>query len=121
MEPFAVTLPWAVDRLYTVPYGWVAIQGNELRFAPGYAWDGASGLTVDTPNTMVPALGHDGLYQLMREGGLPLEYREKADALLRDMMIERGVWKVRAWAWYWAVRKFAGPAATEPKLILDAP
>jgi len=32
-----------------------------------YAWDGASGPTIDTDNTIVPSAGHDALFQLMRQ------------------------------------------------------
>ncbi len=32
----------------------------------GYAWDGPSGPTIDTPNFMRGSLVHDALYQLLR-------------------------------------------------------
>ena len=37
-----------------------------LTIKDGYAWDGPSGPTIDTPNFMTPSLVHDAIYQLMR-------------------------------------------------------
>lgn len=105
-----------------------------LWFRADYKWDGPSGPTVDTPYTMRAALVHDGLYQLMRAGLLAGTWRERADELLRDYIIEdvRSTAKAlrtqgwlgrmksvpvewlgmrRAEAWYRAVRMFSGPAA----------
>ena len=77
----------------------------------GYAWDGPSGPTWDSLNSMRASLVHDALYQLMRERHLPLSYRGYADKVLYDTCIEAGMWKVRAGVWHWAVSRFAGPAA----------
>jgi len=77
----------------------------------GYAWDGASGPTIDTKNTMLGSLVHDALYQLMREGYLDIEHRKRADELLRDIMISKGMAKFRARIWYRAVRKAARKSA----------
>ena len=42
-----------------------------LQIAAGYAWDGASGPTIDTRNSMIASLVHDALYQLIREDNYP--------------------------------------------------
>ena len=39
--------------------GWMLVK-------KGYAWDGPSGPTWDTDDTMTPSLFHDAAYQLMR-------------------------------------------------------
>ena len=91
---------WLILR----PYG-------ELLILKGYAWDGASGPTMDTQSIMRASLVHDGLYQLMREGGLPLSYRKPADKLLRRMCREDGMFWLRAFWVYWAVRFFGKEAA----------
>ena len=63
-EPYTYTVErdessrWLILR----PYG-------DLLILKDYAWDGASGPTMDTKSIMRGALAHDGLYQLMREGG----------------------------------------------------
>ena len=82
---------------------------GRLTLKKGYAWDGPSGPTIDTKNFMRAALVHDGLYQLMREGLLDHEeHRESADDLLRDICIEDGMSKFRAWYVHKAVRTFGG-------------
>ena len=90
----------------------------------GYAWDGPSGPTIDTRNFMRGSLVHDALYQLMREEHLDKEtYRKPADQLLRDMCREDGMWSIRAWWVYLAVRWWADPAAdpANKKPIIKAP
>jgi hypothetical protein len=76
-----------------------------LFLASGYAWDGPSGPTFDTPDFMRGSLVHDGLYQLIRERHIPMDpYREQADRLLRAHCIEDGMSGLRAWYVYQAVR-----------------
>jgi hypothetical protein len=82
-----------------------------LTVAKGYAWDGPSGPTIDTPSFMFSSLIHDVLYQLIRMGLLPSELRELADLLLRVISKKCGMWRVRAWYAWRAVRRLAGFAA----------
>ena len=77
--------------------GWLTIK-------TGYAWDGASGPTWDTPSVIRASLVHDALYQLMRDEKISLTNREKADSLLRSIMIEDGANWFRAWYYYRAVQ-----------------
>jgi hypothetical protein len=89
----------------------------------GYAWDGASGPTWDTPSSMRGSLIHDAGYQLMREGHLPLDYKVVFDGLFYLTLIHDGMNKVRAWVWYKGVLWFA-KGATLPehdRPILVAP
>lgn len=89
---------------------YVGISQGILVIAARYAWDGASFMPYKwfgTPKAwLTPSLVHDALYQLIREGLLDRQYREAADRLFRDMLIERGVWRIVAWGAYWAVRVF---------------
>jgi hypothetical protein len=88
-----------------------------LTIKSGYAWDGPSGPTIDTPNFMRGSLVHDALYQLMREGFLDHNiYREKADKLLQAHCKEDGMSSIRAWWVYQGVRFGGGPAAS-PDII----
>ncbi len=45
----------------------VSIAGNILQIGAGFGWDGPSGPTVDTDNTLVASLKHDALCLLMRQ------------------------------------------------------
>lgn len=79
-----------------------------LAIQPQYAYDGASGPTIDTPNTMFGALIHDALYQLMRGEYLDRErWRKRADEILYEILIDKGMTRLRAKVWYRAVRKGA--------------
>lgn len=81
----------------------------------GYAWDGPSGPAIDTKNFMRGSLVHDALYQLMREGLLDAkQHRDTADRLLQKMCIEDGMWRLRAWWVYQAVKRF-GSSAADPE------
>lgn len=83
-----------------------------LTIKEGYAWDGPSGPTFDTPSFMRGSLIHDALYQLMRDGHLDhTAYRDAADRTLQQICKEDGMWSIRAWWVYHGVRMFADPAA----------
>ena len=85
-------------------------KGN-LTVKQGYAWDGPSGPTFDTVTFMRGSLFHDALYQLMRSGALSLNHRKTADQLLKEHCVADGMWKVRAWWVYYAVRCCAESSA----------
>lgn len=97
--------------------GWLTIM-------EGYAWDGPSGPTFDTPDFMRGSLVHDALYQLMRQKHLdPDIYRERADNLLRSVCLEDGMPHFRAQYVYEGVRAF-GSSSADPandKPIIEAP
>ena len=90
----------------------------------GYAWDGPSGPTIDTPSFMRGSLVHDVLYQLIRKGHLDRKkYRKIADDILREICREDGMWVLRAWWVYKAVRWFGDPSAdpADERPLLYAP
>ena len=94
-----------------------------LLIKKGYAFDGPSGIAIDTKKAMRGALIHDVLYQMMREGLIPQTARKQADLELRKACIEDGMIGIRVWWIYRAVRRFAGFAANpkNDKVILTAP
>ncbi len=91
-------------------------KNGKLLIRKHYAWDGASGMfTIDTKTFMRGSLVHDCLYQLIREGYLPRElYRRYADQILREICLEDGMNKFRAWYVYKAVRIF-GKKSSMPR------
>ena len=103
-------------------YVWLG-KGGMLIVRRGYAWDGASGPTVDTLDTMRGSLVHDALYQLMREEFLSKDYREAADKIFLEILLADGMLPIRAAAWFVAVRLAAGTAASPQSVnpILIAP
>lgn len=77
-----------------------------LTIKAGYAWDGASGPAIDTDSFMRGALVHDALYQLIRMGVLSMEDRKAADEILYQLVRIDGMFALRAWWVYTAVRVF---------------
>ena len=101
---------------------WLALDmQGVLTIAEGYAWDGASGPAIDSPCFMRGSLIHDALYQLIREGHLPIACRAHADRLLREMCREDGMSAIRAWWVYQGVRRFGGAAVEHGKPVKYAP
>ena len=75
--------------------GWVCVQA-------GWAWDGASGPTIDTKSSIRASLAHDLGAMLMRQEILPRELWFQNDRMLERLCLEDGMWGWRAKAW----RKF---------------
>ncbi|CAK0748415.1 hypothetical protein CCP3SC15_1550007 [Gammaproteobacteria bacterium] len=89
-----------------------------------YAWDGAS-FSPDLESTMLAALIHDILCQMMRLGLLDREiYWHAANREFRDCMLSRGAFKITAWAYFQGVETKLAYQSTlaknEPK-ILEVP
>jgi hypothetical protein len=109
VEPVFENLP--------APFGGVCIHGKffkicdrQLAAWDDYAWDGASGPAIDTKNFLRASLVHDVLYQCMRQGRMTRDLRIEADRLLRQMCLEAGMSKFRAWYVYKSVRMFGKKA-----------
>lgn len=79
---------------------------GRLILAANYAWDGASGPTIDTASSMRGSAGHDALYQLLELNSIPESCRVLADLDLRRWCVEDGMLPLRAEYWYRAVRLF---------------
>ncbi len=121
MEYERVSYKYRLKETYDQPLTWGLLQIYEGKFLvlahgiltlkPGYMWDGPSGPTVDTENFIRASLVHDALYQLIREGVLPIKpYRKKADKLLLEICEKDGMSWFRRRYVYYAVRQFGGSA-----------
>jgi len=90
---------------------------GQLQIRSGYAWDGASGrVTIQTRTIMRGSLVHDALYQLCRMELLHKDFRELADIELKKICKEDGMWSVRAWYVFEAVRWF-GASSADPRNV----
>ncbi len=116
---YCITIPIKPLSKITAPFLRLGKTGR-LQILKGYAWDGASGPTWDRPrkHIMRGSLVHDACYQLIEEEwlhlGLHAENRLIADKLLRQILLEDGMGRFRAWYYYKAVRWFGGKYC-EPK------
>ena len=89
---------------------------GKLLLKKGYSWDGPSGPALDSRNFMRGSLIHDALYQLMREGFIAQHQRQRADEILREICIEDGMTRLRAWWVYRGVR-VGGASSARPDLL----
>jgi len=106
-------------KLDIVPYAPIDLplikmdmKGNIIILA-GYPWDGASGPTWDTLNSMIGSLIHDVIYRLIRLGLIDKAYKTYGDKVLHDLCTEDGMWAFRADYWRWSVLRF-GIGSTRP-------
>lgn len=91
----------------------LTVDGH-LTVRRAYCWDGASGPTIDTDNTITPSLAHDVFAQLMRNRLLPQSCRIASNELLEQMLAERGMSWLRRKAWLKTLNWFGAPS-TDPK------
>ncbi len=90
----------------TKVHEWCTITDGYLYITEHYAWDGATGPTWQDSKNKRGSLIHDALYQLMREGLLPMSYRKAVDQELIHICKEDGMSRFRAWYYMLAVRTF---------------
>lgn len=102
----------AIKPPHAIETHFISLHTNGgLYIRKGYAWDGPSGWTIDTPSSMRASLVHDAMYQLIRMGRLKQSDRILADMDFHERCIEDKMFKIRARLWYRALRLGAGPAA----------
>ncbi len=76
------------------------LDGKSLMLKKGYAWDGPSGPTFDTPDAMEGSAVHDALWQLIMDELVDKRHKRATDRELRLICLRNGMWKWRAWLWY---------------------
>jgi hypothetical protein len=109
-EDYKITVSINISQ-HLVIDKYLDLENGVLQIFKGYAWDGASGPAIDTKSIMRGSLIHDALYQLMRTGKRAQTWRKQADKVLLQACLEDGMWRIRAYWVYWAVRIFAKKAA----------
>lgn len=90
-------------------------DNGRLLCRKGYPWDGSSGPTIDGKADPAPSLVHDTLYEAFRTGRLDEALASTVDALYRDLLIERGMSKFRAYARWTGLRMVGWTARRRSK------
>lgn len=135
VKPLTVVTKLKTPFYINTRYIELASNGT-LHIRTGFAWDGASGWTIDTKSSMRASAVHDALYKLIRIGRLDgVGMREQADEEFYRIMVEdieaiaeakfSNKWwskvqkatylklaKARAGVWFKALRIGGGPAAS---------
>lgn len=122
-EDYIIALPLPYSEC-DIDEAYLALSGTGvLRIRKGYAWDGPSGPTIDTRNSLRGSLVHDALYQLIRLGYFPYNFRKHADDIFYQILLEDGMSKIRAYTWKKTIRWFGGPNAlpSREKQVMMAP
>jgi len=95
---------------YLIEDDYITLLKNGLMILHrGYAWDGAS-CFPDFDWIIRGSCGHDGGYQLIRRGLLPMRYRVVFDALLGKHCVQDGTIKFVAAGVRIAVNRFGARA-----------
>ena len=105
------SIPTKVFMDMPVETQYLRLETNGVLYIKGgspdsYYWDGPSGPTIDTANSMRASLVHDALYQLMRLGLIPYKFRLYSDDLFRQILLQDFMFFLRADIWYLSVRLF---------------
>jgi len=101
----------ALQKYGKLSCDFITLSDGHLMLLKGFAWDGASGPTIDTLSSMRGGAVHDALYKLIRLELLPPEVKEIADDILEFVCVKDGMWEWRAGVWHRAVDKLADAAA----------
>ena len=104
--------PWF--RLF--PDGW-------LHVLAGFAWDGPSGPTFDTKDSLRASLVHDVFCVCMRDGRLDFERQDAVNEFFRQMCIEDGMpeWRARVWFWGVEIGDAGNPDQGPDRIVQTAP
>lgn len=98
------------------------IKDGTITIYKGYAWDGATGIAINTTNTLKGSLTHDCLYQGIRLGKLDNKLKLVADREMFNILIEDGMCPIRAIFWYLFLRcsnPFTCKRALDRDVILE--
>ncbi len=114
----ALTIATKIKPKFYIHTRYITMATNgTLHIYAGFAWDGASGWTIDTESSMRASVVHEALYKLIRMGRLcEVKVREEGDEEFYRLCLEDGMWEWRARVWFRALRIGGGPAANPDNL-----
>ncbi len=99
----------------------ITLKNRELVIYVGYAYNGASGPTIDTKNSMRATAFHDAMYQLFCLELLIREFRALVDELFYELLRQDGMAAPRAFVWRRGVQKMGDNPSRANKNIMVAP
>jgi hypothetical protein len=110
VEPYTAVTP--VRGFEHAAEFFTLLETGTLSVKAGYCWDGPSGPTWDSPESLRPSLVHDVFYQLLRMGVLYSSKRKVVDDFFHFQLLDAGMGRIRAWYFWKAVRAFGWIAAS---------
>ena len=128
LEDYTFQLPevlWPEEDIVT--HWLIVATTGEMTCLHGFIWDYATvpftkwiSNKIAGEKSKVPSLGHDALCRLKRKGLLPQDpEREHTDKFFHNLLLERKFWRIRAWAWWKAVRLGAKTHKAGPRKVYD--
>lgn len=112
-KPYQDFAPFKPLKDIVTSYGAFFTNG-QYEVSTGFLFS-ANWPAINTDDGKRAACIHDFFYCLMKDGHLDRDYRDDADRLFYNMLIEDGMISFRAWYWYKAVR-IGGDAALDSKV-----
>ena len=78
---------------------WRLWPSGRLDIFAGFAWDGPSGPTFDTRDSLRASLVHDVFCVLMRDRRLSFDWQDTVNEFFRELCIEDGMpaWRAKIW------------------------
>jgi len=105
----------------TIDHPYIKLKDGVLTIKKGYAWNGSSGLSIDTKTNHIASLVHDAMYQLFRLELLPIEYRNMSDIIYRSLCLKAGMITIRAYWSYYALKWFGAYSAKPGREMYPRP
>ena len=120
-EPYTLQTPIVG---YSIKDPWFQLfPDGKLKVKAGFAWDGPSGPTFDTKDSLRASLVHDVFCILMRDGRLPFDLQDAVNEHFRQLCIEDGMpgWRARIWYLGVEIGDAGNPDQGPDRLVLEAP
>lgn len=100
-EDHAVQTP--IDGADIIDAWWRLFPDGRLIIFAGFAWDGPSGPTLDTKDSLRASLVHDVFCIAMRDGRLDFSRQDAVNNFFRQQCIDAGMPEWRAGLWHLGV------------------
>ncbi len=107
------------DTTAYIVTAYITLIGRRLLCEKGYAWDGPSGPTFDTPDSMLGSLAHDALWQLIGMGLLDKKFKKPSDIELGIICIRNTMAKWRANLWVWFLGFISVESRYKPDKVIE--